>query len=176
MVERETLRELKTRLASRLHAAETQGPSVHWLAVEAGGGRYLVPLTQAGEISPWTAVQAAPYTKPWFLGVAHLRGDLCGVVDLAHFLAVDCLGVRSASTLFESKLLSFSAVLQINCALVIDRLVGLRGTDAFAMSAPALQDAPAYFGRIYTDAAGLPWQEIQLQHLAQTASFLAIDA
>lgn len=176
MAARETLEELQTRLASRLLAAQTEGLSVHWLAIEAGGGRYLVPLNQAGEIFPWAAVQHAPYTRPWFLGVAHLRGDLCGVVDLAHFLAVDALGVRSASALAECHLLTFNAALQINCALVIDRLVGLRGADAFALSAPPLQDAPGYFGRIYTDPAGLPWQEIQLQALAQTASFLAIDA
>lgn len=176
MAAHETLRELQTRLAARLQAAETEGMSVHWLAIESGGGRYLVTLTEAGEIFPWTAVQAAPYTKPWFLGVVHLRGDLCGVVDLGHFLAIDGLGVRSASTLPDCKLLSFNAGLQINCALVIDRLVGLRGADAFALSAPPLQDAPAYFGRIHTDAAGLTWQEIHLQILAQTASFLAIEA
>ncbi|KQP20581.1 chemotaxis protein CheW [Pseudorhodoferax sp. Leaf267] len=176
MAQRETLTELQNRLAARLQAAQTEGPSVHWLAVEAGGGRYLVPLNQAGEIFPWTTVQSTPYTKPWFLGVANLRGALCGVVDLGHFLAIDGLGVRSPSTLAECKLLSFNAALQINCALAVDRLAGLRGADAFALSAPALQDAPAYFGRIYTDAAGLPWQEIQLQALAQTTSFLAIDA
>jgi twitching motility protein PilI len=175
MAQRETLLELQTRLASRLQAAQTEGPSVHWLAVEAGGGRYLVPLTQAGEIFPWTAVQAAPYTQPWFLGVAALRGALCGVVDLGHFLAVDSLGVRNESTLADCKLLTFNAALQINCALVLDQLVGLRGADAFALSTPPVQDAPAYFGRIYTDAAGLPWQELQLQALAHTAGFLAID-
>lgn len=177
MAERETLQELQTRLASRLQAAQTAGPSVHWLAIEAGGGRYLVPLGQAGEIFPWTDVQATPYTRPWFLGVANLRGELCGVVDLAQFLADQAPPApRGATALAEANLLTFNTALQINCALVIDRLVGLRGADAFAQSEPPREDAPAYLGRTFTDAAGAPWQEIQLQALAQTPRFLAIDA
>lgn len=176
MANRQALRELQTRLAQRLQAARNEGMSVHWLAVETGGGRYLFPLTQAGEIFPWTVVQPAPYTKPWFLGVANLRGGLCGVVDLAHFLALDGLGVRTESNHAESNLLTFNSALELNCALLVDHLVGLRGSDAFGSSAPALPDAPPYFGRVYTDPAGLKWQELNLQFLAQSSSFLSISA
>ena len=76
MANREALRELQTRLASRLQAARSEGLSVRWLAAQVGGTRYLFPLAQAGEIFPWTTVQPAPYTKPWFMGVANLRGGL----------------------------------------------------------------------------------------------------
>lgn len=176
MAQRETLRQLQSRLASRLAAAQAEGLSVHWLAVEAGGGRYLVPLTQAGEIFPWAPVQPVPYTRPWFLGVANLRGSLCGVVDLAHFLAVDGLGVRNDAPPIDANLLSLNAALDLNCALLIDQLSGLRGTDAFVRTEPALQDAPAYFRQRYVDAAGLAWQELNLQALAQSSSFLAVDA
>ncbi len=176
MANREALRELQTRLASRLQAARSEGMSVHWLAVEAGGGRYLFPLAHAGEIFPWTTVQPAPYTKPWFMGVANLRGGLSGVADLAHFLAVDGLGVRTESNPAEANLLTFNAAIELNCALLVDQLVGLRGADAFASAAPPPQDAPPYFGKTYTDPAGVKWQEIDLQSLAQSPSFLSISA
>ena len=42
--------------------------------------KYLFPLGHAGEIFPWTPPQPVPYTEPWFLGVANLRGGLYGVV------------------------------------------------------------------------------------------------
>lgn len=151
-------------------------PAPQWLALETGGGRYLVPLAQAGEVFPGMAPQPVAYTRPWFLGVVNLRGSVCGVVDLAHYLAVDALGVRSDTPVADAHLLTFNAAIGLQCALRIDRLAGLRGRDDFAHAAPALDGAPPYFGRIHTDAAGLPWQEIQLRVLAQTPSFVAIDA
>ena len=49
MANREALRELQTRLASRLQAARTEGTSVSsWLAVESAGSFYLLPLGQSG--------------------------------------------------------------------------------------------------------------------------------
>jgi hypothetical protein len=57
----------------------SEGVSVAaWLAVQAGGRDYLLPLNQAGEIFPWTGVQPVPYTQAWFLGIANLRGALMG--------------------------------------------------------------------------------------------------
>jgi twitching motility protein PilI len=59
MANREALRELQTRLATRLQAARSEGMSVAWLAVLAGGRNYLLPLGQSGEIFPTANVQAA---------------------------------------------------------------------------------------------------------------------
>ena len=130
MANREALRELQTRLASRLQAARTEGTSVSsWLAVESAGSFYLLPLGQSGEIFPWVSVQAVPYTQSWFLGVANLRGGLVGVVDLAGLLGSNT--VRTEQALSEANLLAFNAALDVNAALLVDRLAGLRGTDAF---------------------------------------------
>ena len=75
MANREALRELQNRLASRLQAARTEGVQASWLAVEAAGARYLFPLTQSGEIFPFASAQPVPYTQPWFLGVANRSGE-----------------------------------------------------------------------------------------------------
>lgn len=52
MANREALRDLQSRLASRLQAAKAEGLSISWLAVRAGGQDYLLPLAQSGEIFP----------------------------------------------------------------------------------------------------------------------------
>ena len=83
MANREALRELQTRLASRLQAAREEGVAVSWLAVKAGGVQYLFPLAQSGEIFPLASVQPVPYAQSWFLGVINLRGGLYGLADLA---------------------------------------------------------------------------------------------
>lgn len=175
MANREALKELQTRLAARLQAARGEGSSVSsWLAVESAGSRFLLPLGQSGEIFPWAGVQAVPYTQPWFLGVANLRGSLTGVVDLAALLGASA--ARSDQALAESSLLALNGVLEVNAALLVDKLAGLRGAEAFVSSEPAQDDAPPYFGTTYLDSQGTRWQELNLQALSQHPAFLSISA
>ena len=176
MANREALRELQLRLARRLQAAKSEGTSVStWLAVElAGGALYLVPLAHAGEIFPWSVVQAVPYTQDWFRGVANLRGGLTGVVDLACFMGA--APVRTEQAMAETCLLSLNGALELNAALLIDRLAGLRSPIAFESSEPPAQDAPPFFGNVYRDGAGVRWQELNLQALSQDSAFLGISA
>ena len=177
MANRDALRAFQSRLASRLQAAKTSGVSASWLAVEAGDAKYLFPLGHAGEIFPWTPPQAVPYTEPWFLGVANLRGGLYGVVQLSSFASGVATPLAASETArAQSRMVAFNELLEVNCALLIDRLVGLRGVEAFTASEPPGTDAPTWLGHAYTDAAGERWQEINLQALSQQPRFLSIGA
>ena len=176
MANRAALRELQSRLADRLQAARTEGVSASWLAVEAAGANYLFPLNHAGEIFPWVTTQSVPYTQRWFMGVANLRGGLFGVVDLASFIGGRAPVVRAETVRTDARLVALNTLLELNCALLIDRLAGLRSADAFASSQPPAEGAPAYFGHAYTDTNGGNWQEINLQALSQQAEFLSISA
>jgi twitching motility protein PilI len=176
MANRQALRELQTRLADRLKVARTQGVAPSWLAVEAGGNKYLFPMSQAGEIFPLGATQAVPYTQPWFLGVANLRGGLFGVVDLASYVTGQAAAPRTEQARKESRLVALNTALDVNCALLIDRLSGLRKQEAFSDFSERATDAPAFFGNQYVDLDGASWQEINLQSLAQQAHFLTIGA
>jgi twitching motility protein PilI len=176
MANREALRELQSRLASRLQAARAEGVQAGWLAVETAGSKYLFPLSQSGEIFPYAATQTVPYTQSWFLGVANLRGGLYGVVDLASYVSGKPPAQRSDAARAESRLVALNQLLEINCALLIDRLAGLRNMDAFVSSSNAPEGSPDYFGSGYTDASGAYWQEINLQALSQQSQFLSISA
>ncbi len=175
MANREALRDLQARLASRLQAAKAEGLSISWLAVRAGGLDYLLPLAQSGEIFPLPAVQAVPYSQPWFLGVVNLRGGLYGVVDLASYIAGKA-PVRTEQYWAEASVVTLNAALEINCSLLIDSLAGLRHVGAFSGSEPPPEGAPPYFGNRYVDADGGRWQEIHLQQLSQMSEFLSISA
>lgn len=173
MANRQALKELQERLAARLREARDEAVAVAaWLAVECGERRFLLPLAQAGEIFSWNGVQDVPYTQAWFLGVANLRGVLCGVVDLERMLGA--AHERSEQQLTESSVVTLASALQINVALLVQRLVGLRGVEAFVASEPPDAGAPAYFGSVYLDAQGMRWQELRLQVLAQDPVFLHI--
>jgi twitching motility protein PilI len=108
--------------------------------------------------------------------VANLRGGLFGVVDLASFVGGHAPTVRSDATRAESRLVALNAMLEVNCALLIDRLAGLRNLDAFSSSSEPPEGSPGYFGSGYTDANGAYWQEINLQALSQQSQFLSISA
>jgi twitching motility protein PilI len=176
MANREALRELQVRLASRLQAARTEGMSVAWLAVRVGGQNLLFPLGQSGEIFPLVSLQPVPYARAWFRGVLNIRGGLYGVVDLAGFIAFDTGLVRAAPHVQEPSVVTFNIALEVNAALQVDGLLGLRGADAFASSSPPEADAPAYFGNQFLDIAGEHWQEIDLRILSQTPQFISISA
>ena len=176
MANREALRELQARLASRLQAAKAEGMSVAWLAVQAGGRKYLFPLGQSGEIVSLTHIQAVPYALAWFRGVVNIRGGLFGVVDLAAFMESDGAGARLEPAAGEPSVVTLNGALDVNCALQVDVLSGLRGVDAFTQSHAPVEGAPAYFGNVFTDSAGEEWQEINLRTLSQTPQFLSISA
>lgn len=176
MAKREALRELQTRLASRLQAARTEGVSVAWLAVKAGDANYLFPLAQSGEIFPLAQVQRVPYTRPWFMGVVNLRGGLFGVVDLAAFIAGGVPASRTDQSLAQASVVTFNTALDMNCALLVDTLAGLRKREAFASSVAPPAGSPAYFGQRLTDGQDVQWQEINLQALVQLTEFLSISA
>ncbi|MBK7051292.1 MAG: chemotaxis protein CheW [Rhodoferax sp.] len=176
MANREALRELQTRLANRLKAARTEGVSVSWLAVRAGEGNYLFPLALSGEIFPLTSLQVVPYSRQWFMGVINLRGGLYGVVDLARFMAIGTAPVRTEQSLAESSVITFNSALELNCAVMVDGLAGLRKREAFSEAVAPPAGSPVYFGNKFTDLSGVQWQEINLRTLSQFPEFLSISA
>ena len=178
MANRQALKDLQERLAQRLTAARTESASASWLAVEAAGQRYLLPLVQSGEIFSWTTVQAVPYTKPWYLGVASLRGGLQGVIDLARWLTPpgETLASVAERVSSESRLVSLHSALGVNAVLLIDRLLGLRSPAMFASLVEKPGDAPGCFAHRLQDGQGQIWQELSLQVLAAEPQFLAIAA
>ena len=117
-----------------------------------------------------------PYTQNWFLGVANLRGGLFGVVDLASFVTGQIPARRSDSAREQARLVSLNPALEINCAILIDRLSGLRNAQDFVSRDDAASDAPSFFAGAYTDRSGKLWQEINLQAMSNQADFLAIMA
>ncbi len=196
MARRDALRELQSRLADRLQAARTESARRSWLAVEGAGLGMLLPLETAGEIFPLTALTALTpvhHTQPWFLGVANLRGQLHGVVDLAAFL-----GLRPPQRLDalreQSQIVAFNPRTGAHCAVLVDRLSGLRSEDQLTAEAGEASDAsraghqpvpqdppaasvrPAFATARWRDSAGRSWQEIDLSALAHHPRFRSIAA
>lgn len=175
MANKEALRELQSRLAERMQQARTRTDAVQsWLAVECRGLGVLLPLEQAGEIHAHVPPTPVSHTHPWFRGISNLRGGLYGVVDLGVYLG---LPTRAGATLArdQARLVAVNPQFGLNCAVMIDRLAGLKRADQMRCQ-PATEGVqrPPFAGDAWVDADGREWQEVRLAELAADDQFLGI--
>ncbi|MBW8897493.1 MAG: chemotaxis protein CheW [Massilia sp.] len=134
---RTRLRQYQVQLLERMQAARTNtGARINQLGVMIGPNRYLLDLTQAGEIVPVPPLTAVPLTQPWYLGLANIRGNLIGIVDLARYL-----GEGETKLGPESRIVTFASGLGFNCALLVSRVFGLRHAGDMQVEGERLRDA-----------------------------------
>jgi twitching motility protein PilI len=160
--------ELAARLASKT-AAQVESSR---LGFRAAGAQWLIRLADAGEVIAMPPLATVPLTKPWFLGVANIRGNLYTVIDFAGFLGNELAAPHVAGG--SSRLVLFGPRAgDLRTGVVVPRVLGLRN---LAELAPALApaDAPAWFGQRWIDADGAAWQEIDLSGLARDPGFLRV--
>jgi twitching motility protein PilI len=167
MAERISLRDYQRDLAERLRAADTARSSSK-LAVQAGGEGWLVDLQEAGEVIPVPPITAVAQTRPWFKGVANVRGNLYSVVDFPAFL-----GGVGVSLGEQSRLLLVAPRYRVGAALLVDASLGLRNPESWQPRETA--QAPAAWQRAeYEDETGKVWKELDMAELVRDQNFLTV--
>lgn len=175
MSNKDALRQLQLRLASRLQEARERPRAAGWLAVDCAGVGLLLPLAQAGEIHAARQTAPVPHARPWMVGVASLRGQLHTVIDLAGFLQLREAS-RSAALRPGAQLVMLNPSLRVNATLLVDRLAGLRDMDQLQRLPDDGSVRPGFAGARWQDAAGRAWQELDLAALALDPQFLDVAA
>ncbi len=156
---RTRLRDYQAQLLARMQAAQSGAVEAHHqLGVAIGTERYLLELTEAGEIVPPSLLAGVPLTQPWYLGLANVRGSLLGVIDLAGYFDA---GMSAAGP--DARLVSLAPRLGFNCALLVTRVYGLR-------RASAMQGE----GAMLRDADGHAWTPLSLAALVREERFLHV--
>ena len=160
--------ELATRLAGKT-AAEVESSR---LGLASAGQQWLIRLADAGEVIALPELASVPLTKPWFLGVANIRGNLYSVVDFAGFLGHEVAAPVAAGG--ASRLILFGPrVGEMRAGIMVSRVLGLRNLADFGPAEPPASARP-WYGQRWTDVAGGQWQEIDLVGLAQDPGFLQV--
>ncbi|TAH45512.1 MAG: chemotaxis protein CheW [Betaproteobacteria bacterium] len=164
MSKRISLREFQENLARRLAEAKT-GERRGLLGFQAGGMNWLIDLAESGEILPPPPLSSVPLTKPWYVGLANVRGTLYGVVDLALFHQTPPTVPGGAA-----RLVLVGARLGINCALLVSRITGLRSQEDFEPDASA--DNRPWVQRRLRDVQGRLWLQLDAAQLLAQPEFL----
>jgi twitching motility protein PilI len=160
--------ELATRLAAKTAAQVEQSR----LGIACAGEQWLIRLADAGEVIAIPQMATVPLTKPWYLGIANIRGNLYGVIDFAGFLGHPLEPATPGAS--PAQLVLFGPrVGELRAGLIVHRVLGLRNlADLARNETPA--DAPGWYGSRWTEANGNVWQEIDLARLAQDPAFLQV--
>jgi twitching motility protein PilI len=160
-----SLRDFQQDLVERLKGAADQATSGTRLGVQAGDTNLLLRLEEAGEVLPVPSLTSVPLTKPWFLGLANIRGNLHSVIDFALFMGGEPTP-RSA----DARIMLVADRYKVNVALLISRMTGLRNVQQLE-AATGVPGAP-WIAASFRDAEGRLWQELAAGELVGHADFL----
>ena len=158
MAKKGSLREFQAHLAKRLAGASNQS-AAGLLGVQAGADLWLLNLTDSGEIIPLPPLTTVPLTKPWFVGIANIRGNLYSVADFSAFQ-----GKESTPQNPSSRLLLIGTRHGNNAALLVTRMLGLRNVDDLTAVA-ADPNVPPWAAEAYTDKEGRRWKKLNVREL-----------
>ena len=168
MAKRISLRAFQESLAHRLTSAQRGETRRALLGVASGKDHWLLDLSDSGEVVPLPTLTTVPLTKPWFAGIANVRGTLYSVVDFSAFR-----GDEPTRRNANARLLLVGARYGINSALLVDRTLGLKSLDDLE-AMPHPEDAPPWAGSSLQDPQGHKWTLLKLRELFADPLFLDV--
>ena len=169
---RSRLRQYQVQLLERMQAAKSgELDRSKQLGVQIGARRCLLDLTQVGEIVTLAPIGAVPLARDWYLGLSNIRGNLTGIVDLARYR-----GEPGCAAGPEARLITFAPALGFNCALLAERVLGLRECGAMQQQGDGAGAglAPAWSALGFIDADGQCWDAVDLALLVRDTRFLHV--
>ncbi len=171
---RERLREFQSALSERLRRAQGSALTSNRLGLQIGNRRLVVDLAQAGEILAVPDITPVPLTQTWYRGLANVRGNLLGVIDLSLFAGGPATPIDK-----ESRVIALSREWRFAAGILVSRMLGLRSaadlSEAAPSQDPAAGDPYAPWLRAHlVDAQGARWDELDLAALAADERFMRI--
>jgi len=178
MAKRISLREFQQNLSDRLVSARRGEGGNALLGIESGsdelpgGSRWLIDLADSGEVTPLPELTPAPLTKPWFSGIANIRGVLYSVVDFAAWRGGAPTPINA-----QSRLLLVGARQGVNSALLVRRALGLRPQiemHATGDVRTGLGETAPWLGGRFKDAQDTLWTQLRIPALLSDPRYLDI--
>jgi len=168
MARKTSLRDFQAYLTARLTNAALGHGASSWLGIEAGDESWLVDLADGGEIVQAPQLLPVPLTRPWFAGLANIRGNLHAVTDFSVFRGGAPIAHNSSR-----RLLLIGAKHGSNAALLVSRMLGLKNPEDFAPEA-LLPGESLWCAQRFSDSQGKIWRKLSVRELLADHDFMNI--
>lgn len=168
MAKKTSLRDFQTYLAGRLASAAQGHGASSWLGLRAGEVDWLIDLTDSGEIIQAPRLTQVPMTRPWFAGIANIRGNLHAVADFSMY----CHGAPTTRN-SNARLLLVGSRYGSNASLLVSRMLGLKNPEDFTQEATDPAAPPWEAGR-FSDRQGNIWRKLSIRALLDDNEFMTI--
>ena len=169
MDKKTSLRDYQTNILARLENAKKADaePPAGFLGVVIGSKHILINLQEISETLPMLDIQRVPLVKPWFLGVANVRGVLYAINDLGQMLDNTITTISS-----NARLVMVSEAVTTNVAFVVDKMIGLRKLDEMKLRKEAVDESVCLKTQSYLDAEKQIWHMLDCDKLVRSKEFV----
>jgi twitching motility protein PilI len=168
MAKQSSIREYQQNILSRLENAKKVGAEAPagFLGVVIGTKNVLINLQEISETLPITDIQPVPLVKPWFLGVANVRGVLYTINDMAQIIENNLTQLTSSA-----RLLLISDSIAANVAFLADRLIGLRKLEELTPHTELAEDSICLKKQTYQDDQNRLWHMLDCDLFVRSKEF-----
>lgn len=168
VAKRISLRDFQRQLSDRLSVAMAGESERALLGFQSGQEYWLTDLADSGEIIPLPPLAPVPLVKPWFRGIANIRGTLYNVIDFSAFQGGEATTVNA-----DTRLLIPNARLEVGSALMVARALGLRAADGLE-ARPSVSDPRPWVSGEFDDNQGHAWKLLAFEALLTSSQFLDV--
>lgn len=164
MSKRFNLREFQQQLLDRMQVQTQSGEQAASLGLLIGKDYWLVDMADISEVLAVPNLTYVPLTKPWYSGVANVRGNIYSITDLGAYL-------HYGPTVHDvqSRILLVSPKYNFNSGLLVPKVLGLRNSKDWPRSE---RNSDVY----YQDSSGRQWRKLEIKQLLQQPEFIQIGS
>lgn len=168
MAEKVKLRDYQKSILDRLDVVRSGSASLtaSFLGVEISGRNVLVDLLDISETLVVTDVEPVPLVKPWFLGMANVRGVLYAINDLGQLLDNRFTEISS-----NTRILLINESISSNVGILADRLIGLRNLETFKLLENMEEESVCFKQERYEDEEKRTWHVLDCEKLISSRDF-----
>jgi twitching motility protein PilI len=164
MSKRFNLREFQQQVLDRLQKQTAGDAQVSALGVRIGDTLWLVDMPDISEVLPLPYLTLVPLTKPWYCGVANVRGSLYSIVDLGAYMDNETTQRET-----HNRVLLLGQRFAFNTGLLVSRVLGLRNTQDW-------QQHEINGEKQLQDSNGQVWRKLDITQILSQPEFLQIGS
>jgi twitching motility protein PilI len=162
MSKRFNLRAFQQELLERMQVQAGNATQIATLGIMVGEEHWLVDMADISEVLAVPELTNVPLTKPWYCGVANVRGNIYSIADLGAYM-----NYSPVQRDIQSRILLIGQKYNFNTGLLVSKVLGLRNSSEWQ---PSINNG----AESLQDTSGQHWRKLDIKLLLQQPEFIQI--